>query len=111
MLNSRDPLEPFSEQCQIILVNLHGCAARSPRPIGIGARVELQGLPGNRRTSAHVVNCFSLGKFDHLWIVGLALEESGNVWGVENVPEDWKEHESGECSDDDRKKQNLRKQA
>src|ERR1039457_1773901 len=40
-----DPLHPFSESCQILLVNLKGCAVRSTRPVKIGAEVELQGLP------------------------------------------------------------------
>ncbi len=110
-VTSLNPHEPFSEPCQIILANLHGCAARSPRPIGIGTTVDLRGLPGNHTASAHVVNCFSLGKFERLWILGLALEEPGNVWGVEDVPEDWDERKNGERWGDDRKKQHLRKQA
>lgn len=112
-LTGHDPREPLSETCQIILVNLHGCAARSARPIHIGTVVNMQGLPSKDDVRAHVVSCFSLGKFERLWILGLALEEPGNVWGVENVPEDWKESSSGEnrWDSDHPKRQNVRKQA
>lgn len=112
-LTSRDPNEPFSETCQIILVNLHGCAARSIKPIRIGTAVNMQGLPSQDDVRARVVNCFSLGKFERLWILGLALKVPGNVWGIENVPEDWKENGAGENSleEEHPQRRHLRKQA
>jgi hypothetical protein len=47
---------------------------------------------------ARVVNCISLGEFEHLWLLGLALNEPGNVWGIESTPEDWRNDESDKPS-------------
>jgi hypothetical protein len=49
----------------------------------------LEGLPTERKVAARVVNCVSLGPYEKFWIIGLALDEPGNVWGVQNPPEDW----------------------
>lgn len=83
-----DPLNPFSESCKILVVNLNGCAARSTRPVKIGTAVELQGLP-TRTVTAKVVTCFSLGEYEKIWLLGMELHSPGNVWGMEHVPEDW----------------------
>ena len=88
-LASLDPHNPFSESCQVILANLGGCAARSPRPVPPGSVVQLKGLPNQNEVAACVVTCISLGQFEKLWLLGMALQESGNVWGIECVPDDW----------------------
>jgi hypothetical protein len=49
----------------------------------------LEGLPGKRSVTARVVNCISLGEYEKFWLVGLTLDEPGNVWGIEKPPEDW----------------------
>lgn len=90
-VTSSDSLHSFSERCQIILANLGGCAARSPRPIVIGSLVHLDGLPTRLRVTARVVNCISLGKFEKQWLLGLALDEPGNVWGIARIPQDWEQ--------------------
>jgi len=90
-LTSLDPGHPFAEPCQVILVNLGGCALRSPRPVPRETDVYLKGLPTGSEVAARVVNCISLGEFEHLWLLGLALNEPGNVWGIESAPEDWRE--------------------
>ena len=78
-----------SEPCVIVLVNLHGCAARFGRPIQVGTPVELGGLPAGNNVTARVVNCISMGQYENFWLLGLALEQPANVWGVENPPADW----------------------
>jgi hypothetical protein len=85
-LTSLDPTLPFADSCLVILVNPQGCAAHFHRPVKIGTAVKL-GLPSGGIT-AHVVNCISLGEHEKFWLLGLALAEPGNVWGVE-APEDW----------------------
>jgi hypothetical protein len=89
-LRSLDAADPFSGPCTAFLVNPQGCAARFGRPLEIGAAVELEGLPAARSVSAHVVNCISPGEYEKFWILGLALDEPGNVWGIEKPPEDWR---------------------
>jgi hypothetical protein len=90
-LTSLDPSHPFTEPCQVILANLSGCAVRSPLLVPPGTVVQLEGLPTGTEVAARVINCISLGEFEHLWLLGLALNESGNVWGIESTPEDWGE--------------------
>jgi hypothetical protein len=36
-----------------------------------------------------VVNCISIGQYEKLWLLALALDEPGNVWGIQSPPEDW----------------------
>ena len=88
-LTSVDPAQTFSVQAQTLVVNPQGCGVRSPREIAAGTAVRLQGLPEGGSVSASVVNCISLGTEEKLWLLGLALDEPGNVWGVQAPPEDW----------------------
>ena len=88
-LTSLDPIHPFSEPCLAILVNPQGCAVRFRRPVEIGAAVRLEGLPASTNITARVVNSISIGDFEKLWLLGLALDEPGNVWGIKTPPEDW----------------------
>ena len=73
----------------VILVNPQGCAARFGRPLEIGATVRVEGLPAARNVTARVVNCISMGAYEKLWLLGLALDEPGNVWGIQSPPDDW----------------------
>ena len=88
MLGLLDSLHLPSEPCLIIVVNPQGCAARFNRPLEIGAGVWLEGLPV-RGATARVANCISIAGFANLWLLGLALDEPGNVWGIVTPPEDW----------------------
>jgi hypothetical protein len=88
-LISLDPLLPFFEPCQIILVNLRGCAVLFSRSVPIETAVHLEGLPTATNVTARVVNCISLGEHEKRWLLGMLLDEPGNVWGIESVPGDW----------------------
>jgi hypothetical protein len=90
-LASLDPAQPFSEPRLVILVNSQGCAARFGRQLTVGTVVRLEGLRTTASVTARVVNCISLGPYEKLWLLGLALDELGNVWGIESLPEDWTE--------------------
>jgi hypothetical protein len=35
------------------------------------------------------VNSISLGEYEKVSLLGLALDEPGNVWGIKTPPEDW----------------------
>ncbi len=88
-LTSLDPADAFSEPCLTHLVNPQGCAARFCRPLEIGAAVRLEVLPTRTTVTARVVNCIRIGDYEKFWLLGLALDEPGNVWGVQAPPEDW----------------------
>ena len=84
-----DSARPFFEPCFVVLVNPQGCGVKFGRPLEIGTRVRLEGLPAKRSVIARVVNCISLGEYEKFWLLGLALDEPSNVWGIEKPPEDW----------------------
>jgi hypothetical protein len=44
-----------------------------------------------KEVAARVVNCISLGEYEKLWLLGLALVEPANVWGIDPEPDDWKQ--------------------
>ncbi|HEX4786346.1 MAG TPA: hypothetical protein VH350_18545 [Candidatus Sulfotelmatobacter sp.] len=52
--------------------------------------VRLKGLPVSKPVTARVTSCISLGKHETSFLLGLVIDEPGNVWGIENVPADWK---------------------
>jgi hypothetical protein len=85
-LNSLD-LPPAP--CLIIVANPQGCGLKVNRPLEIGIRVQIQGLVTGHNVIARVVSCSSLGEYEKFWFLGLALDEPGNVWGIEKPPEDW----------------------
>jgi len=88
-ITSLDPVNPFSEAGVTLLVNPQGCAARFGRPLEIGAAIRLDGLPVKHNVTARVVNCIKPEKYEKFWILGLTLDEPGNVWGIESPPADW----------------------
>jgi hypothetical protein len=93
-LTSLDPADPFSEPAVTLLVNPQGCAARFGHPLEIGTAIRLEGLPGKHSVTARVVNCIKPGKYEKFWILGLTLDEPGNVWGIESPPADWRQEQS-----------------
>jgi hypothetical protein len=86
-LVSPDP--PLSDTCLVILVNPQGCAVRFGQPLAVGTTVRLERLPAGGSVTARVVNCISMGRYEKLWLLGLALDQPGNVWGIQSPPEDW----------------------
>lgn len=90
ILTTLVPDHSLSESCQILLINPQGCVVRYRYPLKIGTIVQLAfGLPRSTKVVARVVNCISMGQHENFWLLGLALEEPGNVWGVPNPPLDW----------------------
>jgi hypothetical protein len=79
----------FSEDARTILVNPLGCGVQLSCALPIQTPVVLAGLPGGVSVNAKVVNCLPLGSGGKAFLVGLALEAPGNVWGLQNPPSDW----------------------
>lgn len=88
-LTSLDPAHPFMEKGQTLVVNPQGCGVKFGRAVEVGTAVQLDGLPGVGSVMAKVANCISLGEESKLWLLGLALDQPGNVWGVQSPPADW----------------------
>jgi hypothetical protein len=88
-ITSLDPAHPFMDKCQTLVVNPQGCGVRLTREVQAGTAVQLDGLPGVGSVMAKIANCVSLGATSKMWLVGIALDQPGNVWGVQHAPEDW----------------------
>ena len=88
-LTTLNSSRPFVEPCLVVLVNPQGCGVKFGRPLEIGIRVRLEGLPATRSVTAEIVNCICVGEYEKFWLLGLSLDEPGNVWGIEKPPEDW----------------------
>ena len=83
---SQDPTVGLSETCQTVVVNCEGCGLRLTRPVEVGLQVSIEDLPGGISARARVTSCVALGKD---WLVGVELEERGNVWSIRPAPADW----------------------
>lgn len=86
-VTSLDRMRPFAEQCTLLVVSAQGCGFRSPRAIQLETPVMFNDLPGGGSVTARVANCLPLGNDGFL--IGAALYNAGNVWGIANPPEDW----------------------
>ncbi len=87
-VTSLDPATPFSESGHTLVVNTQGCGVRLSRALEPGLAVSLDDLPAGSVT-ARIANCVPLGSGGQWWMVGIALDEPGNVWGIHPTPADW----------------------
>ena len=83
-----EPRSHFSEICETLVVNAHGCALRSPMPLDAGIPMQLQ-IGEGRLATAHVVDCQPIGSDGQGWRVGAQLDHPANFWGLKPCPEDW----------------------
>jgi hypothetical protein len=88
-LTSLDPAVNFSERCHTLVVNTEGCGVRLTRSLEPGLPVLIDELPGADKARAVVANCVALGTEGTYWLVGLALEQTGNIWCIQPTPADW----------------------
>jgi hypothetical protein len=88
-VTSLDRHRPFSEECLVLVVSAQGCGFRSPRPLQIETPIMLSGLAENGSVTARVANCLPLGSDGKYFLIGASLYTHGNVWGIENPPDDW----------------------
>ena len=88
-VTSLDATNPFSEAGHTLVVNPQGCGVRLTRPLKPGTEIFLDELPTGTRATARVANCVPLGTGSKCWVVGIALDAPGNIWGIRPTPEDW----------------------
>jgi hypothetical protein len=46
-------------------------------------------LPGGVTATGRVASCLPLGEDGKYFLIGVALYNHGNVWGIANPPQDW----------------------
>jgi hypothetical protein len=83
------PASPLSEDTRTIVVNPLGCGVQLSCSLPVATPVHLDGLPGGVSVKARVANCLPLGTGGKAFLVGLALDTPGNVWGLQSPPDDW----------------------
>jgi hypothetical protein len=78
----------FSEMCETLVVNAHGCAMRSSAKLDAGVPLHFHNKVG-RETTARVVSCYPIGPDNQNWLLGAKLDQPENFWGLPNYPKDW----------------------
>jgi hypothetical protein len=78
----------FSEVCETVVVNAHGCAIQSRMQLDPGVPLHFHSQDG-RETTAQVVSCQPTGSGHQNWILGARLNRPENFWGLVNFPKDW----------------------
>jgi len=86
-VTSLDRMRPFAERCVVLVVSAQGCGFRTVRALQLETPIMIGDLPGGGSTTARVANCLPLGNDGFL--IGAALYNHGNVWGIADPPEDW----------------------
>src|SRR5579862_551822 len=88
LVTSLNPATHFSEICETMVVNAHGCALKSPVKLDAGAPLHLHSKEG-RETMAQVVDCQPLGPDQRAWRLAVRLDKPENFWGLSTCPDDW----------------------
>ena len=78
----------FSEVCETLVVNAHGCAMLTRVKLDAGVPLHLHSKDG-REATAQVVACQPLGSDHRSWILGARLDRPENFWGLKDCPKDW----------------------
>jgi len=86
-VTSLDRMRPFAERCLVLVVSAQGCGFRSTRALQLETPIMMSDLPGGNTVTARVASCVPLGTDGFL--IGAALYNHGNVWGISDAPEDW----------------------
>ena len=90
-ITSLDRMRPFAERCMLLVVSAQGCGFRSTRAVQLETPIMIADLPGGSTVTARVANCLPLGEGGKHFLIGAALYNPGNVWGIADPPEDWNE--------------------
>jgi len=69
----------FSEVCETLALNAHGCAICAPVRLEAGVPLHFQ-LKSGRHTTAQVVECEPLASDRQQWRLGVSLDRPGNFW-------------------------------
>jgi len=78
----------FSEVCETMVVNAHGCAMLSPVKLEKGVPLRFHSKDG-RETTAYVVSCQPIDSDNGSWKLGARLDQPENFWGLNECPDDW----------------------
>ena len=88
LVTSLEPGTRFSEVCETLVVNAHGCAMRSPVKLDAGVILHFHSKEG-RETTAKVIACQPLESDRTSWQLAARLDRPENFWGLTSCPSDW----------------------
>jgi hypothetical protein len=88
-VTSLDRMHPFAGKCIALVISPQGCGLRASQPLPIETPVLLGDLPGGGSASARVATCLPLGADGKYFLIGVALYNHANVWGIADPPADW----------------------
>lgn len=89
VVTSMDRRHPFSAECIALVVSPQGCGFRAAQALPLETPVLLNDLPCGGSASGRVASCLPLGNDGKEFLIGVALYNHGNVWGIADPPEDW----------------------
>jgi len=89
LVTSMDHRHAFSGECTALVVGPQGCGLRAPQSLPLETPLLLSELPGGGNASGRVASCLPLGQDGRYFLIGVALYNSGNVWGIADPPADW----------------------
>jgi hypothetical protein len=81
----------FSDVCETLVVNAHGCAMLTRVQLETGAPLHFHSKDG-RDTTARVVSCQPIGSDQRKWRLAAKLDRPENFWGLRDCPNDWPPH-------------------
>jgi hypothetical protein len=90
LVTSLEPGARFSEVCETLVVNAHGCSMRSNVKLEAGVVVHFHSKDG-RETTGKVVYCQPLDAEREGWRLAARLDRPENFWGLKTFPQDWAE--------------------
>src|SRR5581483_1010725 len=85
LVTSLKPGTHFSEICETLVVNAHGCTLRSPTKLEMGAPLHFHSKEG-RQTMAQVVDCRPLDKNERDWMLAARLDRRKISGACNRVP-------------------------
>jgi hypothetical protein len=88
-VTSLDRTNAFSAKCIALVVSPQGCGFRASQALPLETPVLLNDLPNGGSASARVATCLPLGNAGKYFLIGVALYNHANVWGIANPPADW----------------------
>ena len=79
---------PFSEVCETLVVNAHGCAILTQTKLEDGVPLHFHSKDG-REATARVVSCEPMNSDHRAWRLAAKLDHPENFWGLRHCPKDW----------------------
>src|SRR5215470_822715 len=86
LLTSLEPRIQYSEVCQALVVNAHGCGIRSRRRLEAGIAVQMR-MTGGAQTTARIVGSQSITSQPHAWTLGVSFDSPKNFFLLRPCPE------------------------